>query len=879
MASTEDIHNTQKLANAAEAFVRALDALFEGDTFDQFFHGETLRRAYWVALQKALEQVDMTGGGALARGLQDGQVLAEPRIVDELLKQFVPGQAPDYESAARVWAEAVGVPPGGRDGLPGELEAFFALLAGELRRSGELRIALRQLERSGGVRPRQAPGEDLERLLDAAVVGGQPMVARQVRHLLALVSERDPAPPAASPLAVDAQTRLVAYLEPDALRALWERVAALDDPALRLRLMGRIVPHLYRHHLIPNALAPVQSIIESAEPPLDPALRVDALCRLAPHLAAFNRDATLPSFQQRVLDDVLAIDDPASRVRALGALIARLPPAMQSEAVAMAFETAACCIPNEVARATALSVLPSHLPLEFQTRLLSIARDLAEPDARALLLGRMLAYLPASMQLRTLIEALDAIQQITGDDARARALIALAPYIDAVGPLQNLPEGMQQAIAVTFSIARQDDRARAFAALAPYLSPELLTEALQALKGITDDVHRALTLAKLAPHLPDDLSVAAFGIAQELSTPEARAAALSAIAPYLGTQARAQALADALAAALAVERRYERVVALVDLAPHLPPDLRTRALSEALTATRSIPDESERGRALVFLAPHLLPEHLADALADAYTILDPLERVPVLSALLPFLPDEPRERVAQDVIDTANQAPRPEHKASMLAAIAPVMPDKLVGVAAQAAVQIHSPYDQMHVLTALLPRQPEHLRDAALAAAHAVPDPYQRVSALLELIAHTPPELHYAILEEALETALKVTDDYDRASALAHLAPYVGARNELVDQQQVLLDLALSACLDVADPAARRPLLAQWAATCEAYLAPAQTYMLWRRLVEFLRERPYAEVIADLAALAPVVAHLGAVGAVDLIAARLLGQDADQTSR
>ena len=63
MASTEDIHNTQKLANAAETFVRALDALFPGDTFDQFFHGETLRRAYWVALQGTLEQIDIAGDG------------------------------------------------------------------------------------------------------------------------------------------------------------------------------------------------------------------------------------------------------------------------------------------------------------------------------------------------------------------------------------------------------------------------------------------------------------------------------------------------------------------------------------------------------------------------------------------------------------------------------------------------------------------------------------------------------------------------------------------------------------------------------------------------------------------------------------------------
>ena len=255
MASTEDIHNTQKLANAAETFVRALDALFPGDTFDQFFHGETLRRAYWVALQGALEQIDIAGDGVLARGLRDGQVLADPRIVRELLKLFVPEETPDFQTAARVWAEAVGAPPDASAGLSGELDDFFALLAGELRQSGELRIVLRQLERSGGTRPRPMPGEDLERLLDAAIVGGQAMVGRQVRHLLALAAERDPAPPAASPVAVEARTRLAAYLEPDALRALWDRVAALDDPALRLRLLGQIAPHLYHHHLIPSVLA------------------------------------------------------------------------------------------------------------------------------------------------------------------------------------------------------------------------------------------------------------------------------------------------------------------------------------------------------------------------------------------------------------------------------------------------------------------------------------------------------------------------------------------------------------------------------------------------------------------------------------------------
>ncbi len=867
----DDIHSTQQLTNAAEAFVEALGVHFPHNTFDQLFHGGTLRRAYWTALQSALDSYATPENEALARALLEGQVLADARVVGELLKLFLPGDLPNYDAVGGLWSAA------SDDTLrldvisfARETETLFSLIADELRRSPDLRLALQQIGRAryaaleGLDEATTTAEQDLSRLLEAALVTGPSTLVLQVRHLLALSAQRD-APAATTDHArVNALARLCDHLMPGALNDLWTEVKAIEDPDLRLRLLGQIVPRLAALDLTPDPLALIQNTIEGA-PGLDPVVRVDVLLALAPHLDTPTRDPALPSFQQRVVDAARSIDDPASRVRALSAMIETLSPELQSEAVNLAFESARA-IPSDMACATALSVLPPHLPQEFQTRLLTLAYELETPDARALLLGRMIPALPASLRSQALTGALQAIEQIMGDEARTGALIALAPYVDSVGPLQYVPEGLQQVILVTFSITQADDRARAFAALAPYLSPELLQEALQTVRDIADPDDRALTLAKLAPHLPLDLQVAAFGIARELPTPQARATALAAIAPYLAPTARAQALADALVSALMIEQRYARVVALVDLAPHLPDDLKLRALQEALTATRSIPDETERARALVFLAPHLLREQMPDALADAYTVLDPVERVPALCALIPHLPSEPRERVTRDVINLARALKPPTQKASILASVAPVLPDDLVDEAIEVALRIEPPYDRMHVLTVLLPHRSAILHDEALAAAHAVPNRYQRVSALLELVPHTAPALRQPILDQALETANGILDDYDRASALAHIAPYIDPQGDARNRKQDALGLALDACLQVTVTAERAALLHRLALAWARLLSPAQSYPLWRRVVVFLRRRPYADVLADLAALAPVIDHMGATMASDELA-------------
>ena len=868
----DDIHSTQQFASAAETFVGTLSALFPGNYFEALFHGDTLRRAYWTALKDVVEQYDTSGEAALVTALMNGQAFADRGVVEELLKEFLPQQTPNYGAVARTWAAMLGLEGEDRAALVEKVRALFRTLAEALHRSPELGVALHQIAQMRANAAWQwddtSTEQDLNRLLDAALVTGVGTLELQTRHLVALAAERPPRAEKTPEQSLAALVRLAQHLPPDVLRAVWERVAALPDGTLRVRLLGALAPHLATLPQAPDPLALVRGALEEARPSLAPAVRVDVLLSLAPHLEAADA-AGIVAMQERLLAGVQAVSDPASRVRALGALIPHLVPSLQSQAVVAAIETAVQGIPGASAQAEALGELPAHLPVEFHERLLSIAEGLDAPEARAALLGRMIPHLSSALQAQALQSALDAVAAVGGQDARTRALIALAPQLGAVGLLNRYPETLQRALELTFSITFTDDRARAFAALAPHLSPELLREALHVVRDIVDDTDRAHTLARLAPHLPPDLLVAAFNLAQELRPPQARAAALVALVPYLAPAARQQALEDALAAALAIERRYERVTALVDLAPHLSEPLRQRALHEALTATRSIPEESERAQALVFLAPHLLAEQLPDALADAYTILDPLERTPVLSALMPRLPEEPRFRVGQDVLETARELRPPHHKAGVLATMAPVLPDELVAEAVRVADHVTTPYDRLHVLTALLPRAPERLLDAALAAARAVPNRLQRVNALLELIPYLSPAQRAEMLEDVLETALGVTDDYDRASALAHLAPYVDAQADAQGQRQEAVGLALAACWEVREGAQRATLLARVAARCAELLTPAQTYALWREHVLELRERPHADVLSDLAALAPMLTHMGAMRAPEALARRL----------
>jgi hypothetical protein len=138
----------------------------------------------------------------------------------------------------------------------------------------------------------------------------------QVRHLLALAAWREPSVQVSEATMLSAAANLAEFLSEPELHTIWQRIEELDDPVLRLRLLGRIAPILSRLELVPDPLSVVKGAIESS--PIDPAVCVDVLLDLAPYLGPPGQGAALPPYQHRVLAGVQAIEDPASRVRASG---------------------------------------------------------------------------------------------------------------------------------------------------------------------------------------------------------------------------------------------------------------------------------------------------------------------------------------------------------------------------------------------------------------------------------------------------------------------------------------------------------------------------------------------------------------------------------
>ena len=189
--------------------------------------------------------------------------------------------------------------------------------------------------------------------------------------------------------------------------------------------------------------------------------------------------------------------------------------------------------------------------------------------------------------------ALEAAWGIGDEEARSRALAALAPRLAELGhPAKALeaaraigdawdrslragragpPPGADRAGPRPSGEALEKARSRALAALAPHLTEPWLREALEAARAIYGEGEPVLAAGRAGP-------------APGGARPPGRGAGGGAGHPRRGGPGP---------------------MALAALASHLGPTERDRALGEALEAARAIGDERARSEALAALASHL----------------------------------------------------------------------------------------------------------------------------------------------------------------------------------------------------------------------------------------------------------------------------------
>jgi NB-ARC domain/APAF-1 helical domain len=453
-----------------------------------------------------------------------------------------------------------------------------------------------------------------------------------------------------------------------------------------------------------------------------------------------------------------------------------LPPLLFSEALEVARS-----IPNDSARAYALSGLVPHLP-DIISEALEVVRSIPNKFNRASALSGLVPHLPDIIS-----EALEVARSIPNEFNRASALISLAPHLlenllsealevarniqdDAArasvlsGLVPHLPDIVLEALEIARSIQNEYDRASVMIALVPHLPENLLSEALEVARNIQDEFNRARVLSELVPHLPDIVSEA-LEVARSIQDEFSRASVLSGLVPHLP-----DIVSEALEVARSIQDEFSRASMLSRLVPHL-----SDIVSEALDVARSLQDDSARASALIGILPHL-PDIVSEALDVARSLQDDSARASVLISLVPHL----SENLFSEALDVARSIQNEFKRASALINLMPHLPENLFLEALNLACLTQNKYYRASALISLVPHLPENLLSGALDVARDIQDDSERARLLIGLVPHLPD-----IIPEALEVARSIQDDSERARLLIGLVPH-------------LPDNLLSGALDVA---------------------------------------------------------------------------------
>ena len=269
-------------------------------------------------------------------------------------------------------------------------------------------------------------------------------------------------------------------------------------------------------------------------------------------------------------------------------------------------------------------------------------------------------------------DALRAAQSITGDGAKAQALVTIADAVAATDPgraarLTDDAERLAQ------SVPDPAAKAAALTAVVRGLATADPDRAERLARAITDPSYRAPALAAVAsavaatdPGRAARLTVGAERLAQPIPDPDTKAAALAALADRLaGTDPdRAERLAQAIPSP---SLRAPALAAIADAVAAADPDRNARLTADAERLAQAIPGASLRAPALAAIAKAMAATNrrradrlIFDAEHLAQAIPDPVRKAAALAAVVQGLAasDADRaERLAQVITDPSFRAP------------------------------------------------------------------------------------------------------------------------------------------------------------------------------------------------------------------------------
>ncbi len=340
-------------------------------------------------------------------------------------------------------------------------------------------------------------------------------------------------------------------------------------------------------------------------------LRAQALVALSPHMTVDLQGETLAA--------VHSLPNERDRAQMLGELAPHLPANMLIASLAVAHT-----MRQQDARVYALSVLAHYIPerAREQTMLdaLAAASNLPSQAERVRSLLELADILPPTLQSQAFTNALEATRLIDNENARARALSQLGHHLP--------PTLIGRALEAAYELHDPQQRLNTLTSLAPHLSGESKRQAvahmLENARLMPFEYRRAQSLVSIAPFLTPDLMNDAFQIARGISDPYDRVTAYIALAQALPLDQRPQVLSQAWKTLRQIESGYDRANAIAAIAPVLPEALHDELQHIALSVVQAVDDDYDRASAISLLAPILgedLPGEHSDTLPDAVTLL------------------------------------------------------------------------------------------------------------------------------------------------------------------------------------------------------------------------------------------------------------------
>ncbi len=407
----------------------------------------------------------------------------------------------------------------------------------------------------------------------------------------------------------------------------------------------------------------------------------------------------------------------------------------------------------------AQAALAEGLTAGQRVALLETITAMPDSSSRARALLALAPYLSGEKRHAAVRDAYAAALEVRSPLARVRLLITLMPLL-RMATEGDLPGGIvAEALDLAGHIPNVEARLRGLAALAPYLPPTMriavLLAILDTIATLQNPDSQAGALGALAPHLLGEVHHRTLTVAAHIPDPAARARALTVLARYLPSRLQPRLRAAALEAIATIDNEHDRAESLAAFAPHL---------EEMAEGEETFPALLERALALA------VGMHHRDALARALV---------GLQARLP-------RHLQGEALATVNSIADEHVRAQLLADLAASLPEDLAFAALAVAHDIRQRDARFVALKALGRRLKGKAAERtwldALAVALALPRQLERVLALADLAPFLPADLRYRALTTALTTARSIPRERPRVRALSVLAPL------LEEWQQLLAD-------------------------------------------------------------------------------------------